>query len=295
MELKIDNEIMALIDRAIEEDLAGGVDVTSVATIDDSSKSRANFVVKKDGVIAGIDIAKVVMERCGVTSFEAKVSDGDLVAAGTVIARVEGDTRSILLAERSALNLISRMSGIATLTRAWVEAIKGTETKVRDTRKTTPGLRTLEKYSVRVGGGINHRSTLSEAALLKDNHIAAAGSITGAVRSIRQRFPEIEIEVEVDSFEQLEEAIDASVPLILLDNMSPEMTAKAVSICGKRAKLESSGGIRLENARDYASTGVDYLAIGALTHSAPILDISLDLVSAEDASAEEASAEEGTR
>jgi nicotinate-nucleotide pyrophosphorylase (carboxylating) len=279
MELRIDDEIMALIDRALEEDLAGGVDVTSVATIDQSSESKADFVVKKDGVIAGLAIAKAVMGRCGVTSFEAKVSDGDLVSAGTVIARVEGDTRSILLAERSALNFISRLSGIATLTRAWVEAVKGSDAKIRDTRKTTPGLRSLEKYAVRVGGGINHRSTLSEAALLKDNHIAAAGSIAEAVRSIRGQFPEIEIEVEVDSLEQLEEALQASVSLILLDNMSPEMTREAVQITRKRARLESSGGIRLENAREYANAGVDYLAIGALTHSAPILDISLDLLS----------------
>ena len=279
MELRIDDEIMALIDRAIEEDLAGGVDVTSVATIEESSRSTAHFVVKKDGVIAGLAIAKAVMERCGVASFQAKVSDGDLVTAGTVIATVNGDTRSILLAERSALNFISRLSGIATLTRAWVEAIKGSDTKIRDTRKTTPGLRSLEKYAVRVGGGINHRSTLSEAALLKDNHIAAAGSIKEAVASIRRRFPDVEIEVEVDSLEQLEEALQAEVPLILLDNMSPEMTEKAVLINRNRAKLESSGGIRLENAREYASTGVDFLAIGALTHSAPILDISLDLLS----------------
>ena len=279
MELRIDDEIMALIDRALDEDLAGGVDVTSVATIDQSSESKADFVVKKDGVIAGLAIAKAVMGRCGVTSFEAKVSDGDLVTAGTVIARVEGDTRSILLAERSALNFISRLSGIATLTRAWVEAVKGSDAKIRDTRKTTPGLRSLEKYAVRVGGGINHRSTLSEAALLKDNHIAAAGSIAEAVRSIRERFLDIEIEVEVDSLDQLEEALQAGVSLILLDNMSPEMTREAVQITRKRARLESSGGIQLESAREYANAGVDYLAIGALTHSAPILDISLDLLS----------------
>ena len=279
MELRIDDEIMALIDRALEEDLAGGVDVTSQATIEESSRSTADFVVKKDGVIAGLSIAKAVMERCGVASFQAKVSDGDLVTAGTVIATVEGVTRSILLAERSALNFISRLSGIATLTRACVEAVKGSDTKVRDTRKTTPGLRSLEKYAVHVGGGINHRSTLSESALLKDNHIAAAGSIKEAVASIRKRFPDVEIEVEVDSLEQLEEALQADVPLILLDNMSPEMTEKAVLINRNRAKLESSGGIWLENAREYASTGVDFLAIGALTHSAPILDISLDLLS----------------
>jgi len=277
MEVKIDDEILALIDRALEEDLAGGVDITSVATINESSESSASFIVKKDGVIAGLNVAKAVMARCGISDFESKVHDGEIVSAGTVIATVTGNTRAILLAERTALNLISRMSGIATLTRAWVAAIEGTNTKIRDTRKTTPGLRVLEKYAVRVGGGINHRSTLSESALLKDNHIAAAGSITRAFEAIKAKFPGIEVEVEVDSLDQLQEALDVGVPLILLDNMSPEMTKAAVSMTDKRAKLESSGGIRLENARDYATTGVDYIAIGALTHSAPILDISLDL------------------
>ena len=277
MEVKIDDEILALIDRALEEDLAGGVDITSVATINESSESSASFIVKKDGVIAGLNVAKAVVARCGISDFESKVHDGEIVSAGTVIATVTGNTRAILLAERTALNLISRMSGIATLTRAWVAAIEGTNTKIRDTRKTTPGLRVLEKYAVRVGGGINHRSTLSESALLKDNHIAAAGSITRAFEAIKAKFPGIEVEVEVDSLDQLQEALDVGVPLILLDNMSPEMTKAAVSMTDKRAKLESSGGIRLENARDYATTGVDYIAIGALTHSAPILDISLDL------------------
>lgn len=275
--LVIDDEILALIDRALAEDLAGGVDVTSVATIDEASVSRAKFVAKTSGIVAGIPVAKAVMQRCGVMIFEAKVSDGARVAAGDLIATVEGSTRSVLLAERTALNLISRMSGIATLTHRWVEEVAGTKAKIRDTRKTTPGLRTLEKYAVRVGGGENHRSTLSEAALLKDNHIVAAGSISRAYRSIVERFPGIPVEVEVDSLEQLREALDAGVDTILLDNMSPEMTKKAVEINASRAKLESSGGIRLENARAYAETGVDYLAIGALTHSAPILDISLDL------------------
>ena len=276
--LVIDDEILTLIDRALAEDLAGGVDVTSVATIDEASVSRAKFVAKANGIVAGIPVAKAVMQRCGVALFEAKVSDGARIAAGDLIATVEGPTRSILLAERTALNLISRMSGIATLTNRWVEEVAGTKAKIRDTRKTTPGLRTLEKYAVRVGGGENHRSTLSEAALLKDNHIAAAGSISRAYRSIVERFPGIPVEVEVDSLEQLREALDAGVETILLDNMSPEMTKQAVEINASRAKLESSGGIRLENARAYAETGVDYLAIGALTHSAPILDISLDLI-----------------
>jgi len=278
MGLKIDNEIIALIDRALEEDLIGGVDVTSVATIDEKSVGQANFIVKTSGVIAGLDVAEAVMSRCGVTSFERKVDDGAEVNAGTIIATVEGSLRAILLAERTALNLISRMSGIATLTKRWVDEVSGTNTKIRDTRKTTPGLRVLEKYAVRVGGGINHRSSLSESALLKDNHIAAAGSISEAFRAIRENFPEIEVEVEVDALEQLKEALDAGVELILLDNMDLEMTKRAVEITASRARLESSGGIKLENALSYAKTGVDFLAIGALTHSAPILDISLEVL-----------------
>lgn len=278
MELKIDAEIISLIDRAIAEDLAGGVDVTSVATIDEKSISRAHFIAKADGVIAGLSVAREVMARCGVTDFATSLDDGAKVAKGTIIATVEGTTRKILLAERTALNLISRMSGIATFTAQWVAAVVGTRAKIRDTRKTTPGLRTLEKYAVRVGGGVNHRSTLSEAALLKDNHIAASGSITAAYQAIIKAFPGIEVEVEVDTLEQLQEALTAGVPLILLDNFTPEETKEAVKINSSRAKLESSGGIRLENARSYAETGVDFLAIGALTHSAPILDISLEIL-----------------
>lgn len=278
MELKIDAEIISLIDRAIAEDLAGGVDVTSVATIDEKSISRAHFIAKADGVIAGLSVAREVMARCGVTDFSTSLEDGAKVAKGTIIATVEGTTRKILLAERTALNLISRMSGIATFTAQWVAAVVGTRAKIRDTRKTTPGLRTLEKYAVRVGGGVNHRSTLSEAALLKDNHIAASGSITAAYQAIIKAFPGIEVEVEVDTLEQLQEALTAGVPLILLDNFTPEETKEAVKINSSRAKLESSGGIRLENARSYAETGVDFLAIGVLTHSAPILDISLEIL-----------------
>lgn len=277
-ELKIDAEIISLIDRAITEDLAGGVDVTSVATIDEKSISRAHFIVKGDGVIAGISVAQEVMARCGVTDFTTSLEDGARVTKGTIIATIEGSTRAILLAERTALNLISRMSGIATFTAQWVAAVVGTRVKIRDTRKTTPGLRTLEKYAVRVGGGVNHRSTLSEAALLKDNHIAAAGSITAAYQAIIKGFPGIEVEVEVDTLEQLREALAVGVPFILLDNFTPEETKEAVKINASRAKLESSGGIRLENARSYAETGVDFLAIGALTHSAPILDISLEIL-----------------
>lgn len=276
--LEIDDSILVLIDRAIAEDLLGGEDVTSSATIDVGARSEAHFVAKRDGVIAGIAIAEAVMKRVGVENFEAKVSDGDSVKAGTVIASVKGDTRKILLAERTALNFLSLLSGIATLTRKWVDAVAGTQTQIRDTRKTTPGLRTLEKYAVRVGGGINHRSSLSESALIKDNHIAASGSITKAFQAVRERFPSIEVEVEVDTLEQLREVIAAGATLVLLDNMDLKMTREAVAIAAGRAKLESSGGLTLESARSYAECGVDYLAVGALTHSAPILDISLDFL-----------------
>ena len=278
MRLQIDDQIIALIDRALEEDLLGGVDLTSVATIDEKSIGQANFIAKAQGVIAGLDVAEAVMGRAGVRTFRREVEEGSSVSAGTIIAIAEGPMRAILLAERTALNLISRMSGIATLTSRWVDAVAGTGTKIRDTRKTTPGLRTLEKYAVRVGGGSNHRSSLSESALLKDNHIAAAGSIGEAFRAIRRNFPNVEVEVEVDTLAQLEEALEAGVKMILLDNMDLSTTKKAVEINDGRAKLESSGGLKLENARAYAETGVDFLAIGALTHSAPIFDISLEVL-----------------
>lgn len=272
------DEIYEIIDRAIEEDLRGGVDVTSDATIAESSHSVANFVAKAEGILAGIDVAKAVMDRIGVEIFSARKSDGDPLKKGENIATVEGSTRKILLAERTALNLLCRMSGIATVTHQWVDAISGTKAKIRDTRKTTPGLRRLEKYAVRIGGGINHRSSLSESALIKDNHIVAAGSITAAFNAVREKYPSIEVEVEVDNLEQLGEALECGAKLILLDNMSVEMTKEAVSITQGQAKLESSGGLSLSVAREYAECGVDYLAVGALTHSVQILDISLDFV-----------------
>ncbi len=272
------DEIKVIIERAIEEDLRGGVDVTSEATISEDSRSKAHFVAKSDGILAGIDVAKAVMKRLGVEAFSSKKVDGDSLKKGDVIATVEGNTRNILLAERTALNLLCRMSGIATLTHRWVDAISGTKAKSRDTHKTTPGLRSLEKYAVRVGGGMNHRSTLSESALIKDNHIVAAGSITAAFKAVRGKFPAIEVEVEVDTLDQLREALACGAQLILLDNMSVETTKEAVAMTQGRAKLESSGGLSLSVAKEYAECGVDYLAVGALTHSAQILDISLDFV-----------------
>jgi len=275
--LEINEEIIRLIDRTIEEDLDGGIDVTSVATIPDGLESDAQFLAKADGVVAGVEIAELVMKRCGVSGFKTLRRDGDSVKRGELIAITTGDTRSILLAERTALNFMTHLSGIATLTARWVEAVAGTKAKIRDTRKTTPGLRTLEKYAVRLGGGVNHRSSLAEQALIKDNHIAASGSLTVAFLALREEFPNIEVEVEVDDLDQLREAIGAGATLIMLDNMDLEMTKRAVEITAGRAKLESSGGLSLENARAYAECGVDYLAVGALTHSAPALDISLDI------------------
>ena len=275
--LEINEEIIRLVDKAIEEDLVGGIDVTSVATIPEGMESVAKFVAKAEGVIAGIEIAELVMKRSGVAGFEALRSDGDSLKRGDLIATASGDTRSILLAERTALNFMTHLSGIATLTSRWVSAVAGTKAKIRDTRKTTPGLRTLEKYAVRLGGGVNHRFALSEQALIKDNHIAASGSLTNAFASIRREFPDIEVEVEVDNLDQLREALGCGATLIMLDNMDLEMTIQAVKITAGQARLESSGGLSLENARAYAMSGVDFLAVGALTHSAPALDISLDI------------------
>jgi nicotinate-nucleotide pyrophosphorylase (carboxylating) len=208
---------------------------------------------------------------------ERHVEDGDRVAAGQKLLSVTTRTRDLLTAERSALNLLCRLSGIATATRAWADVLEGTKAKVRDTRKTTPGLRSLEKYAVRCGGGVNHRMSLSDAALVKDNHVVAAGGVAQAFKAVREAFPGLPVEVEVDTLHQLREAVDAGADLILLDNFTPGDTEEAVSLVHGRAILESSGRLTLENARAYAETGVDYLAVGGLTHSSPILDIGLDL------------------
>jgi nicotinate-nucleotide pyrophosphorylase (carboxylating) len=266
-----------LIKKALEEDLAGGEDITSVATVGGSEKAVADFVARKSGVVAGALMAKTVLEEVGLTDIKVLVEDGAHVSAGATLLTVRGDTRAILLAERTALNFYSQLSGIATLTSIWVKEITGTQCKVRDTRKTTPGFRELEKYAVRVGGGTNHRMSLSDEALIKDNHIAAAGGVREAFNKVRAKFPSAEIEIEVDTLEQLREVVGEKPDLILLDNMTPEQCAEAVKIVAGKVKLEASGGISLENARAYAESGVDYLAIGALTHSAPVLDIGLDL------------------
>jgi len=266
-----------LIKRAIAEDLAGGVDITSMATLSVDANVSAQFVARKDGVIAGIEMAIATMAEVGVIDATALVKDGDHVESGTVLIKVSGNARGILLAERTALNFLGHLSGVATLTSQWVQAIAGTKTQIRDTRKTTPGMRNLEKYAVRMGGGTNHRMSLSDAALIKDNHIAAAGGVVKAFSRVREKFPTSEIEIEVDNLEQLREVLPLKPELVLLDNMSPAQCAEAVAIVSGATKLEASGGITIENARAYAEAGVDYIAVGALTHSAPNFDIGLDM------------------
>ena len=270
----IDHE---LIKRALAEDLQGGVDLTSVATISKDSISTADFTARKSGVLAGIEMVQAVLEEVGLSEIKVLKKDGEVISAGDVLLTVSGNTRAILLAERTALNFVGHLSGIATETSQWVAAVAGTTCKVRDTRKTTPGYRQLEKYAVRMGGGTNHRMSLADAALIKDNHIAAAGGVSQAFNAVRASFPTAPIEIEVDTLDQLREVLPLNPDLILLDNMSPAMCAEAVSIVRGAVQLEASGGISIENARAYALTGVNYLAIGALTHSAPVLDIGLDL------------------
>lgn len=275
--MPINQSDLDLIKAALAEDLAGGVDITSVATIDATATATADFTARKNGVIAGIEVAETVMQQVGITEIVRKKNDGDQVTTGDVLLTVTGNTRAILLAERTALNFFSHLSGVATLTKAWVNEMSGTKCQVRDTRKTTPGMRVLEKYAVRMGGGSNHRMTLSDAALIKDNHIAAAGGVKEAFAKVRALYPESEIEIEVDTLEQLRDVLPQKPDLVLLDNMSPAQCKEAVEMVNGACKLEASGGISIENARAYANSGVDYIAIGALTHSAPVFDIGLDL------------------
>ncbi|MEV0224672.1 carboxylating nicotinate-nucleotide diphosphorylase [Streptomyces sp. NPDC050704] len=264
---------------AIEEDLDHGVDVTTVATIPEEAVSTADFTAREAGVVAGLRIAEAVISVACTDDFEVErhVDDGDRVAAGQKLLTITTRTRDLLTAERSALNLLCRLSGIATATRAWADVLEHTDTRVRDTRKTTPGLRSLEKFAVRMGGGINHRMSLSDAALVKDNHVVAAGGVSQAFEAVRETFPDVPIEVEVDTLHQLREVVDAGADLILLDNFTPAECEEAVAIVGGRALLEASGRLTLETAEAYAKTGVHFLAVGALTHSSPILDIGLDL------------------
>ncbi|MER7665463.1 MULTISPECIES: carboxylating nicotinate-nucleotide diphosphorylase [unclassified Streptomyces] len=264
---------------ALGEDLDGGSDVTSLATVPQDAVATGDFTAREAGTVAGLQIAEAVLSVVCSDAFtvERHVTDGDRVEAGQKLLSVTADTRDLLTGERSALNILCRLSGIATATRAWSDALEGTKARVRDTRKTTPGLRALEKYAVRCGGGVNHRMSLSDAALVKDNHVVAAGGVAAAFKAVRNAYPDLAIEVEVDTLHQVREVLDAGADLILLDNFTPAETEEAVAVVAGRAALESSGRLSLDNARAYAETGVDYLAVGALTHSSPILDIGLDL------------------
>ena len=275
--IEIDAHIEELISMALAEDLAGGADITSVATIGADQVGVAEYRLREAGVVSGIPIAIAVLNKLGITDIETPVSCAHETQAGTVVLIARGNVRALLLAERTTLNFLTHLSGISTLTRRWVDAVAGTKCQVRDTRKTTPGWRALEKYAVRMGGGTNHRMSLSDAALIKDNHIVAAGGVLKAFEMVRSQYPSAEIEIEVDTLEQLQEVLAGNPDLIMLDNMSVAQCREAVSIVAGRTKLEASGGLSLENAAAYAQTGVDYIAVGALTHSAKSLDIGLDL------------------
>ncbi|MEU8794489.1 carboxylating nicotinate-nucleotide diphosphorylase [Streptomyces sp. NPDC048643] len=276
-------EVEDIANVAIQEDLDHGVDVTSVATVSEDAVSTGDFTARDAGVVAGLRVAEAVLSVVCTDEFEVErhVEDGERVEAGQTLLSVTTRTRDLLTAERSALNILCRLSGIATATRAWADALEGTTTRVRDTRKTTPGLRSLEKFAVRCGGGVNHRMSLSDAALVKDNHVVAAGGVAQAFKAVREAFPDLAIEVEVDTLGQLRDVVDAGADLILLDNFTPAECAEAVGVVEGRALLEASGRLTLADAGAYAKTGVDFLAVGALTHSSPILDIGLDLRAAE--------------
>lgn len=277
--------VMAVIERAFAEDLALGPDVTSSATIPAEALGTAELVSRAAGTLAGVPVAAAaaahhagqVGARLEIT---ARHGDGDRVDAGAVILEFTGPVRVLLTAERTMLNLIGQLSGVATATSQWVDAVAGTDATIRDTRKTVPGLRQLQKYAVRCGGGQNHRMGLGDAALIKDNHVAAAGSVTAAYAAVRKQFPDVPVEVEVDTLDQAREAIAAGADLILLDNMDTDTMRAAVEL-GRRAdgavRFEASGGLSLGTAAQVAATGVDHLAIGALTHSAAVLDLALDL------------------
>ncbi|NOQ57159.1 carboxylating nicotinate-nucleotide diphosphorylase [Mycolicibacterium fortuitum] len=275
-------EAQATIARALEEDLRYGPDVTTIATVGADAMTTAKVVNREPGVVAGVDIALLVLDEVlGSAGYRVidRVEDGAQLDAGSSILTVEAPTRGLLTAERTMLNLMCHLSGIATTTAAWVDAVSGTQAKIRDTRKTLPGLRALQKYAVRVGGGVNHRMGLGDAALIKDNHVAAAGSVLAALKAVRAEAPDLPCEVEVDSLEQLDDVLSADVELVLLDNFPVWQTQIAVQRRDKHSPktlLESSGGLTLDSAADYAGTGVDYLAIGALTHSVRVLDIGLD-------------------
>jgi nicotinate-nucleotide pyrophosphorylase (carboxylating) len=271
--------VTALIDAAFAEDMGPEGDVTTLATIPAGQLATGDVVARADGVVAGLPVAEAAFARLsgGRLTVERRAKDGEHVAKGDVLMTVTGPVRDLLTAERTVLNLLTHLSGIATETGRWVRAVAGTGARIRDSRKTLPGLRILAKYAVRCGGGVNHRMSLSDAALIKDNHVVAAGGVAEAFRAVRRACPGLPIEVEVDRLDQIEPLLAEGADEILLDNFTVDDLARAVRLVGGRARLESSGGLTLAVAREVAETGVDYLAVGALTHSAPALDIALDL------------------
>jgi nicotinate-nucleotide pyrophosphorylase (carboxylating) len=275
-------DLRRVVETALAEDLRYGPDATTAACVPADAVAVAAFTTRRPGVLAGLAVAGYVFAVVGQGRVRVRLlaADGSIVRPGEVLLSASGPVRDLLTAERTALNLLTHLSGVATLTRIWTDTVRHSGASIRDTRKTLPGLRALEKYAVRCGGGVNHRMSLSDAALIKDNHIAAAGSVSKAFQLVRAAAPQLPVEVEVDTVAQCEEAIGAGAELILLDNMNLAELRSCVELAagtGGRVKLEASGGLSLQVAAAVAGTGVDYLAVGALTHSAPVLDIGLDL------------------
>jgi nicotinate-nucleotide pyrophosphorylase (carboxylating) len=272
-------EVEGLVRRALAEDLDGGVDMTSVATVPFDAEGVADFVARAPGVVAGVPVVRAVLEVVSDDSvlIDEHARDGDRVSRGDRILSARALVRALLTAERTALNVLCHLSGVATTTRRWVDEVQGTKARILDTRKTNPGLRALEKYAVRCGGGANKRMGLYDAALVKDNHVIAAGGIAPAFRAVRDLFPDVEVQVECDTVAQVKEALDAGATFLLLDNMGVDDLTEAVQLSGGRAELEATGGLTLDRARGVAETGVDFLSVGALTHSAAVLDVGVDL------------------
>ncbi|HSP87974.1 MAG TPA: carboxylating nicotinate-nucleotide diphosphorylase [Ignavibacteriaceae bacterium] len=272
-------DIIKLIDLAIDEDIKNG-DITTNSIIVDDVKRRVVFLVKQNGIIAGLDIARLVIEKFDPQlKWESLKKDGDFCNKGEIAAKVEADYKSLLSAERTALNFLQRMSGIATKTNLFVKQLEGLHTKILDTRKTVPGHRMLDKYAVKTGGGENHRSGLFDMVMIKDNHIKLAGSITKAVSSVRKNLKgSFKIEVEASSLKEVEEALKAGVDIIMFDNMKPEAMKECIKICKGKVVTEASGNISLKNIREAAETGVDYISVGELTHSVEALDISMKII-----------------
>ena len=279
-------EARRLVEHALDEDLDSGTDVTTLATIPAEQRSVSHLVARADGVVAGMPVVALALEAVaarlgtGSVTVDAHVSDGSRVTRGAHLATLRGSTRTTLVAERTVLNVLCRTSGVATHTRRWADLLEGTGATVLDTRKTTPGMRALEKYAVRCGGGTNKRMGLYDVAMIKDNHKLAAGGLTAAYRAVRRDFPDVDVQVEVTTTAEALESVEAGARFLLCDNMSAVLLAEtvaAVRATGIPVEIEATGGLTLEVVREYAETGVDYLSVGALTHSSPIVDIALDL------------------